>query len=291
MANQLTSFCPPRKLVGFFFAALTALFSASAAHATLIDRGGGLIYDDVLDITWLQDTKFAASNTFGLATGTNLGTHPSDTSGFQGFINADGTMNWPGVLFWIDAMNADGGTGYLGFSDWRLPTAAPINGTDFQIAFSNNATTDNGTAKTTTDGTDGGWRDGAGNPVSEMGYMYYVNLSNLGVCTPNDADPLSCVGQPGFGFNNISFIDGATGDTVSFLNTSLESDPYWYGTEFPASDAVYNINLGRGDQNLTNKGNSLFAWAVRSGDVPEPTTLLLLGFGLAGMGVARRRLH
>ena len=141
MANQLTSFCPPRNLVGFVFAALTALFSASPAHATLFDRGGGLIYDDVLNITWLQDATLAASNTFGLATGTNLGTHPSDTSGFQGLINAEGSMNWPGVLFWIDAMNADGGTGFLGFNNWRLPTAAPINGTSFQTGFSNNATT------------------------------------------------------------------------------------------------------------------------------------------------------
>ena len=29
------------------------------SHAALIDRGGGLIYDDVLNITWLQDAGYA----------------------------------------------------------------------------------------------------------------------------------------------------------------------------------------------------------------------------------------
>jgi hypothetical protein len=33
--------------------------SAGAANATLIDRGGGLIYDDVLDITWMQNANYA----------------------------------------------------------------------------------------------------------------------------------------------------------------------------------------------------------------------------------------
>ena len=29
------------------------------ATAALYDRGNGLIYDDVLDITWLQDANYA----------------------------------------------------------------------------------------------------------------------------------------------------------------------------------------------------------------------------------------
>ena len=31
------------------------------ANATLWDRGGGLLYDDVLNITWLQNANYAAS--------------------------------------------------------------------------------------------------------------------------------------------------------------------------------------------------------------------------------------
>jgi hypothetical protein len=37
-------------------------------------------------------------------------------SGVQGRINADGRMNWPGLLFWIDAMND---ANYQRFNDWR----------------------------------------------------------------------------------------------------------------------------------------------------------------------------
>jgi len=109
-------------------------------------------YDTVLGITWLADANLAASNTFGLATGTSLGTYPGDPSGYNGIIQANGTMSWPGALFWVDAMNADGGTGYLGYSDWRLPTAMNPNGS----------------------GPDSGFNTTG----SEMGYMYYTNLGN-----------------------------------------------------------------------------------------------------------------
>jgi len=73
----------------------------SSANADLFDRGGGLIYDDVSDITWLAEANLAASNTFGV-------------SG----IAASGAMNWNTAQNWIAAMNT---AGYLGYSNWRLP--------------------------------------------------------------------------------------------------------------------------------------------------------------------------
>ena len=36
--------------------------SISSANAAPINRGGGLIYDDVLGITWLQDANYALTN-------------------------------------------------------------------------------------------------------------------------------------------------------------------------------------------------------------------------------------
>ena len=59
---------------------------------------------------------------------------------------------------------------------------------------------DSGTARTTTKGSDGGWRNGSGTPVSEMGFMYYVNLANLGQCDPSLA---FCTVQPGWGLNEL----------------------------------------------------------------------------------------
>jgi hypothetical protein len=99
MANQLLSFCPPRNLVGFIFAALTALFSASPAHATLIDRGGGLIYDSTQDITWLQNANAGAGGPFD-----------DDIS------STDGKMTWANAFAWADSLV------FGGHDDWRLPT-------------------------------------------------------------------------------------------------------------------------------------------------------------------------
>jgi hypothetical protein len=82
------------------FAVSAALVvSALSAQATLVDRGGGMIYDTELNITWLQDWNYAK------------------TSGYTGVgVFADGTMTWDAAVKWADDLV------YGGFSDWRLPT-------------------------------------------------------------------------------------------------------------------------------------------------------------------------
>ena len=37
---------------------------AGSANAALWDRGGGLVYDDVLNVTWLQDANYANTSGF-----------------------------------------------------------------------------------------------------------------------------------------------------------------------------------------------------------------------------------
>lgn len=71
-------------------------------HADLQDSGNGLVYDEKLDVTWLQDANLAASKSFGV-------------SG----IEEDGSMTWQTAREWIAALNA---ANYLGFDNWRLPT-------------------------------------------------------------------------------------------------------------------------------------------------------------------------
>jgi len=65
-----------------------------SAQATLIDNGGGFIYDTDLGITWLQDANYA------------------QTSGYD----ADGRMNWSAANAWAASLTLGGLTG------WRLPT-------------------------------------------------------------------------------------------------------------------------------------------------------------------------
>lgn len=75
---------------------LTLLLCAGFGNgsAALLNRGGGLIYDTDLGVTWLADANYAK------------------TSGFS----TDGRMSWAEALAWV--ANLD----YAGFSGWRLPT-------------------------------------------------------------------------------------------------------------------------------------------------------------------------
>lgn len=64
---------------------LSLLFSLSGvSQAALFDRGGGMIYDDVLDITWLQDANMA------------------------------GSMSWGDSVAWADGLS------FGGYDNWRL---------------------------------------------------------------------------------------------------------------------------------------------------------------------------
>ena len=117
---------------------------------------------------------------------------------------------------------------------------APISGTSFDTALSNNATTDSGYADAD------GWLDGAGVPMSEMGHMFYVTLGNLGFCTPNDASPNQCATQTGWGLTN----------TADFLN--VQTPFYWSGTERSASDA-WAFFFNDGSQGNGSKYNEPFA--------------------------------
>ncbi len=74
-------------LIGTLVVAVLAIGWAGPAGAALIDRGGGLIYDDDLNVTWLQNAKLAATNKFGVVG-----------------IRAVGTMSWNrAVSLWIPA--------------------------------------------------------------------------------------------------------------------------------------------------------------------------------------------
>jgi hypothetical protein len=85
--------------------ALTTLFTAlpgGAAEASLIDYGGGLIYDDVQDLTWLDPSVVRP---------------PADLVQNLQCQGAPCHFNytWLGATMWTGSLR------YEGYDDWRLP--------------------------------------------------------------------------------------------------------------------------------------------------------------------------
>lgn len=83
-----------KKLLIVFCAIALALGVSTSVNAELFNRGGGMIYDDVLKITWLQDANYAKTSSY----------------------DDDGEMTWADAVAWADQLV------YGGFDDWRLPT-------------------------------------------------------------------------------------------------------------------------------------------------------------------------
>ncbi len=69
----------------------------------LIDNGDGTITDQLLQVMWEK----------------------KDDSG--GFHDVDNSYNWTdATTTWLSSVNTEGGTGFAGHSDWRLPTRGEL---------------------------------------------------------------------------------------------------------------------------------------------------------------------
>lgn len=166
-----------------FIAAAMVGVSASLSgvvHAALFDRGGGLLYDDVLKVTWLQDANYAK------------------TSGYD----ADGKMTWVAANSWAAGLVYHDNVRNVDLTGWRLASNTPV-GIDWNYEYVWTGTTDYGFNITS--------------PASEMSYMYYQNLglngyfSTIGVsqldygifgnATTNNGDSSIAFGQ-----NNVGLV-------------------------------------------------------------------------------------
>ena len=73
------------KTLNTWAAAAAIVTLSGAAQAALVDRGGGMIYDTTLNITWLADMNYAG------------------TSGHTGSgVNASGRMTWTAAMAWAN---------------------------------------------------------------------------------------------------------------------------------------------------------------------------------------------
>lgn len=220
-----------------------------SAQATLIDRGGGLIYDSTLNITWQQDANLAETHSFGV----------------QG-IYSDGEMSWSTALAWISAMNA---SNYLGYHDWRLPTV-----------------TDKGTAgcNFSYSGTDCGWNvDTSG---SEFAHLWYVDFQNLAHWPPSGPERQSygLIDDPSNLADESLFFNIQTFDYwAATANASWPGSYVWYFAFGDGSQGAMGQNPGNSVWFFAwavRDGNSSPQYFPPVISEPSSLVLMLAGFGL-----------
>lgn len=89
---------------------------------------------------------------------------------------------------------------------------------------------------------------------------------------------------------HLFYVDGGLGRDQSINQSTrlmsafknVQAFGYWLGP-VPDYGSPYAFDTRTGYQSQNVFHGSLFAWAVRSGDVPEPGTLMLVGLGFAGL--------
>jgi hypothetical protein len=150
-------------------ASLALVLSVSTlAQAELHDRGGGLIYDDVLDITWLQDANYAR------------------TSGGDD----NGRMKWNQAMEWVQGLEYYDSVRDVTWTNWRLPRIRPSNGSNYVYDFSVDGTTDRGFNTVSVN--------------SELAHMFYVTLGNRGYAATDGSYPQQLYGLTNVGpFKNL----------------------------------------------------------------------------------------
>ena len=228
-------------------AGILAMVTTTAANAALISRlDGQAYYDDILDITWLTNANLSDTNTFGV-------------SGING-----GMMDFATANNWIAALNADNGTGYLGFNNWRMPTMVDTGAPGCDWSF---------------DGTDCGFNSDTS--TSEFANLYYETLGLLA----SDIDYFTK--EP-----NVDLVGINAEHALPFYN--FKRSHYWFGLEYaPDTDHAWHYDMHSGRQLTYIKTADAYVTAVISGDiaaVPVPAAAWLFGSGLLGLvAVARRK--
>jgi hypothetical protein len=184
-------------------------------------------------------------------------------------------MTWSQATTWADGLSYYDSERDITWTDWRLPLTMPVNGSTYNYTHLNDGSSDDG-YNISAPGT-----VYAGSTGSEMAYLFLYELGNLGYCDASGECP-----QEGWGLTK-------TGPFTNIMDGN-----YWSGTEYgrdvPGLPSGYNawcFHSDNGAQGYLGKASPLYAWPVRTGDVPIPGAVWLLASGLIGIIGFRKRFN
>lgn len=209
------------------FSLLCACLCAGAADAAVHDRGGGLLYDDVLGITWLQDANYAKT------------VIAKDST-------PEGAMDWQAATAWVGRLVYHDRVRNRDYDGWRLPRIRPISGDRHSGRFRLDGTSDEGYNVAAVQ--------------SELGYMFHVNLGLKGYYN-RDGSVRTDFGAGGDGAWGGSHDVGPVRNLMAVIywsGSSEESNP---------ERNAWMFNTYWGVQNFYNKWDKLFVWPVHDGDI------------------------
>ena len=233
----------------FAIALLASAVVNGTAQASLVARNGGMVYDDVNNITWAADANLfqtqAASNPnlvneiIAANGGVIYDTANNFDNGTYSLSNADfntgtGQMAWWGAMAWANNLTLGG------YTDWTLPTTVPA-------------------------------LTGYNQTGSQMGDLFYNQLG--GVAGTLDTG------------TSITTTHNANYNLFS----NVYSEQYWSSSEYaPHGCCAWNFSNRFGSQQQFPKNSQYYAWAVRSGDVaassvPIPAAAWLFLSGVIGV--------
>lgn len=226
------------------------------SHAALQNLGNGLVNDDILNVTWMQDANLVKTScdaenelwqAFDLTTVT-----PNSGRTKQEICAANGDLTWHEAEAWILLLNNQN---YLG-GGWRQPAKASPD-TGCSVSFF------------------GGYGYDCTNTGSELNHLFYSSLGN-----PDDSTAGTC-------FNSTTG-DDCLDNTGPFVNA--QPAPYWFGTDafFPGTAWNFHAGLGRivfASKNGSTPNLHLNVWPVRSGLSAVPPPQAVPSLSIWGLGV------